>query len=98
MVGKRSLKRAKIRTYIKGHNELKIEPNTIYNEICKIYGDSEVSYRLVKNWIRKFHNGIDSVQDASRSGRSRTAVTPKNMSKVIKILDSDAMYTIHPLR
>ena len=45
--------------------------------------------KLVRNWIRKFNSGIDSVQDASRSGRPRTAVTPKNMSKVNKILDSE---------
>ena len=43
MVGKRSLKSAEIRTYIEGRNALKIEPKTIYSEICKIYGDNEVS-------------------------------------------------------
>ena len=70
---------------------------TIYNEICKIYGDNEVSYRLVRNGIRKFNSGIDSVQDASRSRRPRTAVTPKNMSKVNKILNSDARYTSYEI-
>ena len=63
----------------------------------QIYGDNEVSYRVVRNWIRKFNSGIDSVQDASRSGRPRTAVTPKNMSKVNKILDSDAWYTSYEI-
>ena len=93
MFGKRSLKSAEIRTYIKGRNALKIEPKTIYNVMCKIYGDNEVFYRLVRNWIRKFNSGIHSVQDASRSGRPRKAVIQKNMSKVNKILDSDAWYT-----
>ena len=97
MVGKRLLKSAEIWTDIKGRNALKIEPKTIYNEICKIYGDNEVSYRLVRNWIRKFNIGIDSVQDVSRSGRPRTAVTPKNMSKGNKILDSDARYTSYEI-
>ena len=68
-----------------------------YNEICKIYGDNEVSYRLVRNWIQKFYSGINSVQDYTRSGRPRTAVTPKNMSKVNKILDSDARYTSYEI-
>ena len=31
----------------KGRNELKMEPNTIYNVICKVYGDNEFSDRLV---------------------------------------------------
>ena len=91
------MKSGEIRTYIKGRNALKIEQKTIYNEICKIYGDNEVSYRLVRNWIRKFNSGIDSVQDASRSGRPRTAVTPKNMSKVNKILDFGARYTSYEI-
>ena len=60
-------------------------------------GDNEVFYRLVRNWIRKFDSGIDSVQDASRSGRPRTAVTPKNMSKANKILDSDATYASYEI-
>ena len=81
IVGKRPLKSAEIRTYIKGRNAPKIEPKTIHNEICKIYGDNYISYRLINNLIRKFSCGIDSVQDVSRSGRPRTAVTPKNMSK-----------------
>ena len=49
MVGKRSLKSADIRNYIKGRNELKIEPNTIYNEIYRVNGDDEVFHRLVRN-------------------------------------------------
>ena len=93
MVGKRSLKSAEIRSYIKARNELKIEPKTIYYEICKVYGDIEVSYRLVRNWIGNCNGGRDSTQDASRSGRPRTAVTSKNISKVSEILNSDARYT-----
>ena len=93
MVGKRSLKSDEIRTYIKARNELKIEPKSIFNEICQVYGDNEVSYRLVRNWIAKFNSGLDSIQDASRSGRRRTAVTPKNISKISNILKSDARYT-----
>ena len=43
--------------------------------------------------IGKFNSGIDSIQDASRSSRPRTAVTSKNISKVSEILNSDARYT-----
>ena len=93
MVGKRSMKSAEIRSYIQDGNELKIEPKTIFIETCKVYGDNEVSYRLVRNWIGKFNSGIDSIQDASRSGRPRTAVTSKKISKVSDILQSDASYT-----
>ena len=93
MVGKRSLKSAEIRTYMKGRKALKIELKTIFNKIWKIYGDNEVSYRLVTNWIRKLNSVIDSVQDASKSGRPRTASTPKIMSKVNKSLYSEARYT-----
>jgi transposase len=93
MVGKRSLKSDETRTYIKARNELKIDPNSIFNEICQVYGDNEVSYRLVRNWIAKFNSGLDSIQDVSRSGRRPTAVTPNNISKISNILKSDARYT-----
>ena len=86
MFGKRSLKSAEIRSYIKGRNELKIEPKTIYNEIYKVYGDNEVFLRLVRNWIGKFDSCIDSIQDTSRSGRPRTAVNPKTCQGSVTFL------------
>ena len=76
MVGKRSSKSAEIQCYIKGRNE----PKTIYNEIYKVYGDNEVFYRLVRNWIGKFNN---TIQDTSRSGGPRTAVTPKTCQRAV---------------
>ena len=73
---------------------LKIEPKTIYNEKCKVYGDNEVSYRLVRNWVVIFNSGIESMKDTSRSNRLRSAVTQKNISKVSGILNSDARYYV----
>ena len=83
MIGKRSLKSAEIGSYIKGRNELKIEPKTIYNVTYKVYGDNEVFYRLVRNWIRKCNSCIDSIQDTSRAGRPRTAVSPKTCQRSV---------------
>ena len=67
MVGRRSLESADIQNYIKGQNELKIESKTIFNEMCKGYGDNAVSYRLVRKWIGKFNIYMYSIQDTSRS-------------------------------
>jgi transposase len=93
MVGKRSLHSSEIRSYIKVRHQLGIEPKTIYNEICQVYGDSEVSYRLVRNWIAKFKSGVESIKGAVRFGRKPTAVTPKNIKNVSEILETDARHT-----
>jgi hypothetical protein len=63
---------------IKVCHHLGIEQKTIYNEICQVFGDSEVSYRLVRNWIPKFQTSVESIKEAVRSGIKPTAVTPKN--------------------
>ena len=75
-----------------GRDELKIEPKVIYNEICKVYVDNEVSYRLVSNGIKNFNSGIDSIQDTFSYGRPCISVTPKNTSKVSEVSNSDARY------
>lgn len=93
MVGKRSAHSAEIRGYIKTRHQLGIDPKTIYSEICQVYGHDEVSYRLVRNWVNKFKSGVVSVQDAPKSGRKISVVTPKNIKRVSDILDSDARYT-----
>ena len=41
LVRKRSLKSANSGSYMKGRDELNIEPKPIYNEICKVYIDDE---------------------------------------------------------
>ena len=64
MVGKRSVHNVEIRSYIKTRHELGIEPKLIYNEICRVYGENEGSYQLVKRWISKFQSGVYAVKDA----------------------------------
>lgn len=93
MVGKRSVHSIEIRSYIKTRHELGIEPKLIYNEICRVYGENEVSYQLVKRWISKFQSGVYAVKDAPRSGRRVSVMTPKIIKKVSEIVSSEARYT-----
>ena len=88
---------AEIRSYTKGRYELKDEPKAINNEICKIYGDNEVSYQLLRNPIEEFNSDIDSIKDTSRSCRPSIAVTQTNISKVSGILNSDVRYTSYEI-
>ena len=71
---------AGIRSYTKGRKELRIKTKTIYNAVCKVYGDNEVSFRLVRNWIRKCNSVIDFIKDTSRSSRTHTAVNLKTVA------------------
>jgi hypothetical protein len=74
--------------YINVRHQLGVEPKTIYNEICQVYGDNEVSYRHVRNWIAKFKTGLESIKDA---------VTPKNIKNFSIILETDARHTFRDI-
>ena len=69
MIGKRSVHSAEIRSNIKLLHEHETEPKTIDNDICKAYGDNEVSFRLVRNWIAEFKCGVDTIRDTPISDK-----------------------------
>lgn len=94
MAGKRTSNTAKIRAYILTRMKLGLCARDIYIEICGAYGCNEVSYRTVARWISKFKCGMESVKDAPKSGRKKTAITPKNIQKVKDLIARDARYTV----
>ncbi|XP_053406375.1 cytochrome P450 26A1-like [Mercenaria mercenaria] len=61
MVGKRSVKAAEIRGYIKTRCQLSVSAKEIFDELCVVHGQNEVSYATVTRWIKKFNSGCDSI-------------------------------------
>lgn len=97
MVGKRSVKAAEIRGYIKTRVLLGYSVKEIFNDLCAVHGHNEVSYTTVSRWVKKFKSGYDSINDAPKCGRLRS-VTSKNMvEKVHEIVKSDARLTIEQI-
>ncbi|GFU64793.1 histone-lysine N-methyltransferase SETMAR [Trichonephila clavipes] len=57
-------------------------PTQIKDELDSVYGDSVPSFTTVKIWTAKFKRVRKSLGDDERSGRSNTATTDENITKV----------------
>lgn len=55
----------------------------------KCYGNSSPSRQMVEKWFADFKRGRTDTNDAERSGRPNSAVTPENMKKIHKIVLAD---------
>ena len=52
-----------------------------------------MSYDMVRRWKKKFDSGLESIQNAPKSGRPKSTYCRKMVSKV-KIVERDARYTV----
>lgn len=93
MAGKRSVKAAEIRAYIKTRCQLGVSAKEIFGELCDVHGQNEVSYATVTRWVKKFKSGCDSVQDAPKSGRPCNATSKSMVEIVCDVVKSDARLT-----
>ena len=59
---------------------------------CDVYGSSEMSFSTVCRWVRKFSAGMESVKNAPKSGRPKSASCPRIVEKIKRIVKSDARY------
>lgn len=60
-----------------------------YEMLKKVYGDDCLTRRTVYHWHKKFLKGRESVEDAARSGKPRSARTPAIIEEVREILAED---------
>ena len=50
-------------------------------EICTAFGPSCVSYDTVRRWKKKFESGVESIKNAPKSGRPKSASRKEIVSK-----------------
>ena len=62
--------------------------------LITVYEESAVTLKCVHVWFKRFREGRDTVEDAPRSGRPTTALTPEKVQKVNKILSQDRRVTV----
>ena len=61
-------------------------------EISNAYGPSCVSYDTVRRWKKEFESSVESIKNAPKSGR------PKSASREIKeIIEGDARFTVRDI-
>ena len=71
----------KKRSYIKNRCILGIQAKDIFNDICRVYGNNELSFSSVTRWCKKFKSGVDSIEDVPHACRPKTATSQKIVEK-----------------
>ena len=63
-------------------------------EIFTAFGPSCVSYDTVRRWKKKFQSGVESIKNAPKSGRPKSASRKEIISKIKEIIEGDARFTV----
>ena len=67
----------------------KIAPNDIHRRLLNVYGDHTVDVSTVRWWVACFSSGNSDTKDKPRSGRPRTAVTPRNEESLDQLIHAN---------
>ena len=70
----------------------------IHKELIAAEGDKALSKRTIYRWIEAFEAGQSSIEDGSRSGRPREAITPSNINIIENLINDDPHITIESIR
>ena len=66
-------------------------------EISTAYGPSCVSYGTVRRLNKKFESGVESIKNAPKSGRPKSASRKEIVSKIKKTIEVDARFTVRDI-
>ena len=69
MVGRSVDKKDEIRAYIKARSKLGCSLKKLMTEISTAFGP----YDTVQRWKKKFESGVESIKNAPKSGRPKSA-------------------------
>ena len=97
MVGRSVDKKDEIRAYIQAHSKLGCSLRQLMTEISTAYGPSCVSYDTVRRWKKKFESGVESIKNALKSDRPKSASGKEIVSKIKEIMEGDARFTVHDI-
>ena len=61
------------------------------------FGPSCVSYDTVRRWKKKFESGVESIKNAPKSGRPKSASRKEIVSKIKEIIEGDARFTVRDI-
>ena len=97
MVGRSVDKKDEIRAYNKARSKLGCSLKKLMTEISTAFGPSCVSYDTVRRWKKKFESGIESIKNAPKSGRPKSASRKEIVSKIKEIIEGDARFTVRDI-
>ena len=97
MVGRSVDKKDEIWAYIKARSKLGCSLKKLMTEISTAFGPSCVSYDTVRRWKKKFESGVESIKNAPKSGRPKSASRKEIVSKIKEIIEGDARFTVRDI-
>ena len=56
-----------------------------------------MSYDTVRRWKKKFESGVESIKNAPKSGRPKSASRKEIVSKIKEIIEGDARFTVRDI-
>ena len=66
-------------------------------EISTAFGPPCVSYDTVRRWKKKFESDVESIKNAPKSGRPKSASRKEIVSKLKEIIEGDARFTVRDI-
>ena len=66
-------------------------------EISTAYGPSCVSHDTVQQWKKKFESGVESIKNAPKSDRPKSASHKEMVTKIKEIIEGDARFTVRDI-
>ena len=97
MVGRSVDKKDEIRAYIQARSKLGCSLKQLMTEISTAYGPSCVSYDTVRRRKKKSVSGVESIKNTPKSSRPKSASLKEIVSKIKKIFEGDARFTVHDI-
>ena len=94
MVGSSVDKKDEIRAYIKAHSKLGCSLKKLMTEISTAFGPS---HETVRQWKKKFESGVESIKNAPKSGRPKSASRKEIVYKIKEIIEGDARFTVRDI-
>ena len=71
--------------HLKPHSKIGCSLKQIFADIFAVYGSTNLSYDTVCRWKKKFDSELESIENAPKSGRPKSASYDKNVSEVLGI-------------
>ena len=81
----------------KARSKLGCSLKKLMTGISTAFGPFCVSYDTVRRWKKKFESGVESIKNAPKSGRPKSAFRKEIVSKIKEIIERDARFTVRDI-
>ena len=85
------------RVYCKIQAQLGFPLTEIHADLQKVYGNGALKYPTVCNWVCRFNDGRESIENDPRVGRPVSVLMEKNVAAVKMLIEEDARYTMQEI-